>query len=99
MRYPRIRSLCIAEEKPMKTIHGKVRGRTIEFDEDIGIADGKEVEIQVKELVAPVNIPGDGLLRTEGALADDTEWDAIMEEIHRSRKSERNTPVAELGDA
>jgi hypothetical protein len=28
-------------------------------------------------------------LRTEGALATDTEWDAIMDEVHRSRKLER----------
>jgi hypothetical protein len=31
-----------------KTIHGKVHGRTIELDEDLGVADGQEVEVQVK---------------------------------------------------
>jgi hypothetical protein len=29
---------------------------------------------------------GDGISRTEGALADDQEWDQIMEEIHQDRK-------------
>jgi hypothetical protein len=31
-----------------KTIHGKIRGRTIELDEDPGVAEGQEVEVQVK---------------------------------------------------
>ncbi len=31
-----------------KTLHGKVHGRTIELDEDPGVADGQEVEVQVK---------------------------------------------------
>ena len=30
-----------------KTIHGKVHGRTIELDEDPGVAEGQEVEVQV----------------------------------------------------
>jgi hypothetical protein len=30
-----------------KTLHGKVHGRTIELDEDPGVVDGQEVEIQV----------------------------------------------------
>ena len=34
----------------MKTIHGKVHGRTIELDQDLGIADGQEVEVQVLEV-------------------------------------------------
>jgi hypothetical protein len=31
-----------------KTIHGKVHGKTIELDEDLGVPDGQEVEVQVK---------------------------------------------------
>lgn len=31
-----------------KTLHGKVRGRTIEFDEDLGVEEGQEVEVEVK---------------------------------------------------
>jgi hypothetical protein len=31
-----------------RTIHGKVHGRMIELDEDLGVADGQEVEVQVK---------------------------------------------------
>jgi hypothetical protein len=31
-----------------KTMHGKVHGKTIELDEDLGVIDGQEVEVQVK---------------------------------------------------
>ena len=31
-----------------KTLHGKVHGKTIELDEDLGVAEGQEVEIQVR---------------------------------------------------
>jgi hypothetical protein len=65
-----------------RTIHGK----TIELDEDLGVADGQGVEVQVRVIPKTARKPGEGFLRTEGALADDTEWDAIMEEIHRERK-------------
>jgi hypothetical protein len=82
----------------MKTMHGKAYGKTIELDEDIGVADGQEVEIQVR--VMPTASPaGEGFLRTEGALADDEEWDAIMAEIHQVRRLERRSPQADLGDA
>ncbi len=35
-----------------RTLHGRVRGKTIELDEDLGIAEGQEVEVLVK-VVAP----------------------------------------------
>ena len=72
----------------IKTFHGKAHGRTIELDEDMGIAEGQDVEIQVK-VVPGERTWGDGILRTAGALADDPEWDAIMEEVHQARKLER----------
>ena len=31
-----------------KTIHGRIHGKTIELDEDLGVAEGQEVEVQVK---------------------------------------------------
>ncbi len=71
-----------------KTVHGIVHGKTIELREDLGVAEGQEVEVQVK-VIPPARKWGDGLLRCAGALADDTEWDAIMEEIYQARKQER----------
>ena len=31
-----------------KTLHGKVHGKTIELDEDLGVAEGQAVEVKVK---------------------------------------------------
>ena len=62
-----------------KTIHGKVHGKTIELDEDLGAAEGQEVEVRVR-LVQPARKWGEGMLRTAGALADDPHWDAIMDD-------------------
>ncbi len=42
--------------------------------------------------------PGEGFLRTEGALADDAGWDSIMEEINQARKLERRPQSADLGE-
>ncbi len=80
-----------------KTIHGKIHGKTIELDEDLGVADGQEVEVQVKVIPKAARTAGEGFLRTEGALADDTEWDAIMAEIHQARKRERRPQSPDLG--
>lgn len=80
-----------------RTLQGKVHGRTVEVNEDLGLRNGQEVEVRVSVLAQSARQPGEGLLRTEGALADDTEWDAIMEEIRQARKSERRLPVPDLG--
>ena len=77
-----------------KVAHGKVHGKTIELDQDLGIADGQEVEVQIKVL-PPATTWGEGILRTAGALADDPYWDAIMEEVHRGRKLERRQQVGD----
>lgn len=55
-----------------KTIHGKVRGKTIELTEEVGVPEGQEVEIIVR-MVSSVKTTrtGEGLLLTEDALADD----------------------------
>ena len=71
-----------------KTIRGKVHGRTIELDEDLGVAEGQEVEIQVK-LIPPARKWGEGILRSAGGWVDYPEMDAIMEKIHQDRKLER----------
>lgn len=79
-----------------KTIHGKVRGRTIELDEDPGIEDGKPVEITIKTL--PIKMPWrEGLRRCAGALAD--EWteedDRILEQIYQDRKRDTRKEILE----
>jgi hypothetical protein len=67
----------------MKKLRGVVHGRTVEFTEDLGVPDGQEVEVRLE----PVKIrDGRGILSVAGALADDPEWDQIMEEIYLERK-------------
>lgn len=74
-----------------KTLHGKVHGRTIELDEDLGVAEGQEVEVQVTLIQTPRKW-GEGILPSAGGWADYPEMDAIMKQIHESRKVERLTP-------
>ena len=81
----------------VKTMRGKAHGRTIELDEVLDVADGQEVEVQVTIRDKACG-SGEGFLRTEGALADDDEWDGIMAEIHHGRKLERRSPIADLGN-
>jgi hypothetical protein len=88
------------EESAMtKTVHGVVHGKTIELDEELGVAEGQEVEITVRSITpSAVRQPGDGFLRTEGALANDIEWDGIMDEIHLARKQEQRPQVPQVDE-
>jgi hypothetical protein len=83
-------------EKPTmtKTINGKIHGKAIELDEDLGGADGQEVQVQVT-IVPPARKWGEGILRSAGALGDDPEWYTIMEQIYQDRKVERRPQVDE----
>lgn len=78
----------------IRVTHGKVHGRTIELTEDLGLAEGQEVEVQVK-ICPPAAKWGEGIRRTAGALADDPQWDAVMESIYRERKLERRSLAEE----
>ena len=71
-----------------KSVLGTVHGKTIELTEELGMAEGQQVEVQVK-VVEPTRKWGEGILRCAGALADDQEWDDIMGEIYQARKVER----------
>ena len=71
-----------------KLAQGTVHGKTIELTEDLGLAEGQQVEVQVTALPEKPQW-GDGIRRTAGALADDPHWDEIMEEVYRGRHVER----------
>ena len=71
-----------------ETLHGRIHGKTIVLSEDLGLAEGQEVEVSVRPLPPDSRRSGEGLLRTEGALADDPYWDRIMEEIDQERKKD-----------
>ncbi|MCC7420017.1 MAG: hypothetical protein IT428_07050, partial [Planctomycetaceae bacterium] len=64
-----------------QTVIGRIHGQSIELDRDLGLIDGQLVEIVLRVVPSPnPEKSGEGLLRTEGALADDPFWDEIMEE-------------------
>lgn len=73
-----------------QTLHGVIHGNRIELSDAPQLADGAEVEVVIRP-TKPKRQPGEGFLRTEGALADDAEWDTIMEEVQQSRKLERTS--------
>ena len=68
-------------------LHGTVHGRTIELAEELGLADGEEVEVSVR-VIAGKRLWGEGLRRCAGALAE--EWteddDRVLEELYQERK-------------
>lgn len=50
-----------------KTIHGRVHGRIIELDEDPGVSEGQQVEVQLR--IAPEGM-SEGLARVYAILGE-----------------------------
>jgi hypothetical protein len=74
-----------------KTTNGTVHGRTIELAEDLGLKDGQEVRVQVTPL-PPAGTWGEGIRRSAGCMADDPDFESVMQEIYQERKRERREP-------
>jgi hypothetical protein len=70
----------------LKTVQN-VTGPTLTIDLPPEFRD-RQVEVEVR-LLEKKESWGEGLRRSAGALADDPEWDVIMEQIHRERKLDR----------
>jgi hypothetical protein len=93
LRYDVGDSLSIKRATNMsKILHGRIRGRTIELTEELGLVEGQEVEVQLKVVPSAAKW-GEGILRTEGALHDDPYWDAIMDEVHQERKRDSRKDI------
>ena len=78
----------VVRQSMTKTVQGVVHGRTIQLSDDLGVAEGQQVEVQVR-LVQPGRQWGEGIRRSAGGWADYPEMDAIMETIQQDRKLER----------
>jgi hypothetical protein len=80
-----------------KIVHGIVHGKTIEIDQELGLADGQRVEVAIQvTVVASGPEPwGEGLRRCAGALADIPGLDEDMEQILAQRKTARFREVLE----
>ena len=81
-----------------KTLHGVIRGKTIELVEDPGIADGEKVEVSLRAKQLPGPPSGWSPCGTEtagGMLADiwANEDDQILEEIHQDRKRDSRPEI------
>jgi hypothetical protein len=69
----------------IRIVRGTVHGKTIQLEEDLGVAEGQEVKVQV-DIGPPPKRWGDGIRRSAGGWADYPEMDAIMDEIYRQRR-------------
>jgi hypothetical protein len=87
-----------------RTLRGRIHGKTIELDEDLGVVDGQEVEVQVSMDRPKKRPPGPppgwrpgAPSRTAGSLAelDTPEEDRILDEIYQDRKRDFGRNIAE----
>ena len=69
------------------TSTGVKQGRTIVLDDDLKLDDGEKVLVEVERIVSESKGVNGGLLRLAGALADDPDFERVMEEIARDRKN------------
>jgi hypothetical protein len=76
----------------VKILRGVVHGRTIELESDLGIEDGRSVEVIVRSRTLPGPPPGwrpGGTETAAGMMAEHwtDEDDRILEEIQREREA------------
>jgi len=77
---------------PSPTWRGVVRGKTIELEQEPGLPDGQEVSVTVQPVVSTGEKlpPGEGLRRSFGGWADDSEGlDPYLEYVRQQRKVAR----------
>ncbi len=80
-------------------LRGIVHGRTIELEREPGIADGQEVTVSVQLAAsaneAPIRLPpGEGIRRSSGAWAEDSEeLDRFIESVYERRRAMQRRPI------
>ena len=70
-----------------KKIHAIIHGKTIEFDEDLGMAEGRLTIVQ------SLLKRGEGILRSAEGWVDYPELDAIMNQIQQDRTLQRRVQI------
>lgn len=80
-----------------KIVHGIVHGKTIELDQELGVADGQRVDVAIQIVgTSPEGEAwGEGLRRCAGALADIPGLDEDMDLILAQRKTAKFREVPE----
>jgi hypothetical protein len=69
----------------LKQIQGVIRGKTIELDQDPGIAEGQRVDVKVS-LSSTARPWGEGILRSAGVAVDVPGFDEAFEQVQRDRE-------------
>lgn len=69
-------------------VRGKIHGKTIELDSELGIPDGVEVDVTVTVSPKPTDW-GEGIKRSAGIAADVPEFGEAMNQIAAERKSSK----------
>jgi hypothetical protein len=79
-----------------KSVHGVIFGKVIQLTEELGLAEGQEVQVFVEPIHSSAQW-GEGLRRCAGALAD--EWteadDRVLEDLHEERKQDSRREPSE----
>ena len=70
------------------TSRGKMHGKTIELDHNLGLAEGQEVEVEIR-LVPSTREWGEGIRRSAVRWQELPELDEVFEKIQQNRKLER----------
>jgi hypothetical protein len=70
----------------VKTVHGVVHGRTIQLEDDLGLAEGERVEVRV-QTVQPASSWGDGIRRSAGGWAATQRWTRLWRGFSESENS------------
>ncbi len=72
-------------------VKGVVHGKSIELDREPGIPEGQVVSVVLR----PALPPGEGLRRSFGAWAEDSEeLDQFVQAVYRDREGDRPEPRA-----
>ncbi len=70
----------------VRHVQGVIHGKTIELDQDPGIAEGQRVDVQVR-LCSTSRPWGEGILRSAGIAADVPGFDEAFEQVQRDHES------------
>ena len=69
----------------VRQVQGVIHGKTIELDQDLGIAEGQRVDVQVR--LSSTSRPwGEGIRRSAGIAADIPGFDEAFEQVQRDRE-------------
>ena len=78
----------------VRQVQGVIHGKTIELDQDLGIAEGQRVDVQVRLSSTSLHW-GEGIQQSAGIAADVPGFDEAFEQVQRDRESATMRDVEE----